>query len=493
MLVAGRGWMDHVPADEPTISCEPNAQAGYTLMSAAPVFVQDLRHEKRFVPQPIHLQHGVVSSVSVAISDGEKPVGVLGAYALHRRTFTADDGDFLLSIAGLIEGAIQNDRARQQVQLHLSLQEQHLRHEVALSTCAQSLLAATGADRLERAAEALLSATRATHIFVKRNVADPDLGISSTKVVEIEREEPFVSLTEEPEDTEQHLYATDACPVGSELDVPIFVEGERTGLIGFADTTAVREWTEDDLSLLTTAATMIGAFWEREIARERREQTIRTKDSFMASVSHELRTPLSAVLGFGQILQDDGGSLSMAERSELVETVVRQATDLTNIVNDLLVAAKTDTGTLQVAKVPVTLRAQTAQALEAFEHEQASHIVLTGEATRAMGDPHRVRQIVRNLVSNALRYGGGTIRVEMSADADTARVLVCDDGSPIPARDRDRIFEQYQRAHDVPELADSLGLGLAISRQLARRMDGDLTYRHEGGESIFELALPRAD
>jgi signal transduction histidine kinase len=69
-------------------------------------------------------------------------------------------------------------------------------------------------------------------------------------------------------------------------------------------------------------------------------------------------------------------------------------------------------------------------------------------------------------------------------------VLVCDDGAAIPKVDHERIFEPYQRAHDAPGLVDSLGLGLAISRQLARLMGGDITYRHEAGESIFEFTLP---
>jgi signal transduction histidine kinase len=521
ILVAGRGWADDVRVGETTVSCERKSQAGYTLMSTEPVLVEDLAHEERFSAPSLLVDHGVVSGMSVIIPDGDRPFGVLGVHTRRRRRFTPDDGDFLRSVANIIGGAIQSARARQQIQLHSILQERRLRYQAALSMCAQSLLSSTGDARLEHAVEALLTATEATYVFVERNVVDPELGFSSKNVVEIEhaetsetddeywdlvpwrrmptsqrhleRGEPFVFLPEELEGAEYELYAASPFPIKSELDIPIFVEGEWAGLIAFADKSAVREWTEEDLSLLTTAATMIGAFWEREIDRERREQVIRSKDDFLASVSHELRTPLTAVLGFGQILQDEAGSLSAEERSELVETVVRQATDLTNIVSDLLVAAKSDTGTLHVTQVPVNLRAQTAQALEAFEYEQVSHIALVGHSVRAAGDPHRVRQIVRNLISNALRYGGDTIRVEVSSDTTTANVLVCDNGSPIPARDRERIFEQYQRAHNAPGLAESLGLGLAISRQLARRMGGDLTYRHEGGEAIFELTLPKAD
>ena len=125
--------------------------------------------------------------------------------------------------------------------------------------------------------------------------------------------------------------------------------------------------------------------------------------------------------------------------------------------------------------------------------DQVSHISVTGEPARATGDPGRVRQIIRNLVSNALRYGGAEVRIEVSSDVDAAKVFVYDSGPSIPFEDRELIFEQYQRASNVVGPAESLGLGLSISRKLARYMSGDLTYRHENEESVFELSLPRAD
>lgn len=523
ILVAGRGWTDNVRVGETSIPCDRSSQAGYTLMSTKPVLVEDLASEERFSAPPLLVDHGVVSGMSVTIPDGERSFGVLGVHTDHRRRFTTDDGDFLRSMAHVIGGAVQSDRARQQIELHSITQEQRLRYQVALSTCAQSLLSATGDARLERAVEALLAATQANYVFVERNVTDPDLGFCSKNIVEVEqsdpsrdgsnseywdlvpwrrmpvsrhhleRGEPFVLYPDELEGVEHDLYAASPFPIKSELDIPIFTEGEWVGLVAFADKSTAREWTEEDISLLVTAAAMIGAFWEREIVRERLEQVIRSKDDFLASVSHELRTPLTAVLGFGQILHDEAGTLTDEERSELLETIVRQAADLTNIVNDLLVAARNDTGTLHVTLVPVTLRAQSAQALEAFEQEQVGNIALKGDFVRAIGDPHRVRQIIRNLVSNALRYGGSDIRIEVLQGTRTARIIVCDNGSPIPMKDRERIFEQYERAQNVPGSAESLGLGLAISRKLANRMGGDLTYRHEGGESIFELSLPKAD
>ncbi|MEA3511281.1 MAG: GAF domain-containing sensor histidine kinase [Actinomycetota bacterium] len=410
-----------------------------------------------------------------------------------------------------------------QQKLHRESAAQWLRYQTALSACARTLLSSTVDDRLEQATEALLEATQATSVFVRRNVTNSVSGLCSENALvteyaatpsdgadgehrdcvpwsrmpairrHLEAGEPFNLRLDQSSGSGGEACTASPTPATSELDVPIFVEGEWAGLIGFSDETTVREWNEQDLSLLTTVAAMIGSFWEREILEERLEQAISAKGDFLANVGHELRTPLASVLGFGQVLSEDAGTLSAEEHSELLGTIVRQAADLTNIVDDLLASAKNDTGTLHLTLVPVTLRAQAAQALEDFEQDQVGHISLAGGSARATGDPSRVRQIIRNLVSNALRYGGADVRIEVSSDADTAKVLVCDNGSAIPTADRERIFAQYQRASNVVGPAESLGLGLSISRRLAEHMGGDLTYRHDDGESIFELALPGAD
>jgi signal transduction histidine kinase len=104
-----------------------------------------------------------------------------------------------------------------------------------------------------------------------------------------------------------------------------------------------------------------------------------------------------------------------------------------------------------------------------------------------------VRQIVRNLATNAQRYGGDAIRVEMDRGNDRATLRVIDDGAGVPEDDRERIFEPYASAHGVAGHPGSIGLGLAISRKLARLMGGDLTYRYQDGESIFEFTLPVPD
>ncbi|MBK5268459.1 MAG: PAS domain S-box protein [Acidimicrobiia bacterium] len=233
-------------------------------------------------------------------------------------------------------------------------------------------------------------------------------------------------------------------------------------------------------------------FTEREQAREVLEASLRSKDQLIASISHELRTPLTAVVGFALVLQDAHSGLSGEERAEMIRTIADEGADLTNIVEDLLTAAKAEAGTLTVVHVPVDLRAQAAQVLETLHQQQTGRIELIGTGIRAIADPARVRQIIRNLISNALKYGGDTIEINVTGDQTTTRIAVTDNGPGIPPGQQERIFEAYQRAHHTPGLTASMGLGLTISRQLAHLMDGNLTYQHQIGQPTFELTLPKA-
>ena len=150
-------------------------------------------------------------------------------------------------------------------------------------------------------------------------------------------------------------------------------------------------------------------------------------------------------------------------------------------------------GTLTVARVSVDLRAQTAQVLETLEYDtNKSRIELTGPSVQARGDPARVRQIVRNLITNALRYGGDRIRTSVDNGGPSVRLIVSDNGPGVPPEQQELVFDPYHRAHARKGLTASVGLGLTVSRKLARLMDGDLTYRRENGETIFQLDLPKA-
>ena len=153
-------------------------------------------------------------------------------------------------------------------------------------------------------------------------------------------------------------------------------------------------------------------------------------------------------------------------------------------------AAGSETGGLSVVREDVDLRSQVDQVVAADPVLVARAVcVIAGEDAVATADGARVRQILRNLLGNASRYGGPTIEVGIERHNGSIRLWVADDGPGIAAGDRDRIFEPFERGHHLPGVPASVGLGLTVSRQLARAMGGELVYRDEG-RTCLELVLP---
>ena len=162
-------------------------------------------------------------------------------------------------------------------------------------------------------------------------------------------------------------------------------------------------------------------------------------------------------------------------------------------VEDLLTAAKAEMGRLKIARVPTNLRAQAAQVLESLDTQAIRHVELSGPNANCIGDPARVRQVVRNLLTNAHRYGGDPIWIQVSQGPSTGRVTVTDNGPGIPIEKVEQAFLPYHRSTPTEGLAAALGIGLPISRNLARLMHGDLTYEYVDGQARFELTLPLAE
>ena len=233
---------------------------------------------------------------------------------------------------------------------------------------------------------------------------------------------------------------------------------------------------------------------KHQMETERLEHLVRSKDEFVASVSHELRTPLAAVMGFAEILRDDLSDLSDGERGELTSTIAQQAYDLAGIVEDLLVAARAEIGSVHISRVVVDLGANCAQVVEVLPEVDRLRIQVDegAERVKAVADPVRVRQIIRNLVTNAIRYGGEQVYVEFVDGGAAALLTVRDNGSEIPPAERERIFLPYFSAHDRGSLPSAVGLGLTVSRQLAEMMGGRLDYGFSDGWSTFSLELPSA-
>lgn len=287
---------------------------------------------------------------------------------------------------------------------------------------------------------------------------------------------------------------------------PLLAGDRHTGAIVVADPLSeVGSFNQRDLKILETLAGRLGVSLENgrledslsEVTRlkERLEELVASKDQFIASVSHELRTPLTGIVGLAQELRLNRDLFGIEELDEFLGHIYEQSTEMGNIIEDLLIAARADIGTLVVK--PTTLRVAEALAPVLVSHTRKAgsktlDTVPRGESITVEADGLRLRQIVRNLLTNAVRYGGSKIWVEVASRGGMVEVSVVDDGEGVPAESIEEIFRPYGRAAGGQANPSSVGLGLSVSLQLARLMGGDLEYRRRGDQTLFVVSLPMA-
>ena len=214
------------------------------------------------------------------------------------------------------------------------------------------------------------------------------------------------------------------------------------------------------------------------------------KRDFLASVSHELRTPLAAVLGFATELADSWDGFDPEEARGLVRLIAKQSADISSIVDDLLTITRVESGTMSVYPKAVDAVEHLTPLVETLARETNREVDWTGNAI-VWADPTRLRQVIRNLLSNAFRYGGHRVSVDVKEEERVAHIEVRDSGGPIPANRVATMFEPFDHFDDGGRTPNSVGLGLAVARSLARMMDGDLVYVYEDSESVFRLTLRR--
>jgi len=236
-------------------------------------------------------------------------------------------------------------------------------------------------------------------------------------------------------------------------------------------------------------------------ALELAEHASQVKDRFLASMSHELRTPLNAVVSYCDLLEDDVfGSLNDRQRRALQRTHAA-AEHLTQLVNDVLDVARADSGGLSVRRDAIDVAAiarASAELVEPQARRKNLRLVTdrASSALAAIGDPKRCRQILVNLLANAVKFSpaGSEVRMSWGKARDTRRVFirVVDSGIGIAEEHQERIFDAFaQITNDVTRNTVGSGLGLTISRRLARAMEGDIEVRSRMGDgAAFTLWLP---
>lgn len=255
------------------------------------------------------------------------------------------------------------------------------------------------------------------------------------------------------------------------------------------------------LGMFLLPAAVIVVYWwiTRRQVRERRirmeaeldaaRELNQAKDRFIAALSHELRTPLTGIYGFSQVL----GELCEHDpaKLELVDLISSESAELSRMVEDVLVAARADAGAIEFSISDVDPEVEIETVVQGFRGSHKSvEIDCAGHMVRA--DRLRLRQIIRNLVANAVKHGGDHIRIESRANEGMVEIAVSDDGPGIAPDMRDRLFDRFTHDGEEALLAGSVGLGLAIARSLARKMRGDVIYDDTAPSTTFCLALPSA-
>jgi signal transduction histidine kinase len=262
---------------------------------------------------------------------------------------------------------------------------------------------------------------------------------------------------------------------------------------------------------LTTVATQLSLALERDrlLATEREtaeamteqnerlRELDRMKDSFVSSVSHELRTPLTSMVGYLEILRDgEVGDLNEDQR-RYVEIVDRNCHRLNDLIGDILVTARFDSGQFSLQRGPVDLSALVAAHVESIRATARSKgvevvVVVEEDPPPIHADQMRLGQLLDNLLSNAVKFtpDGGTVRVTIATRGDMARIEVSDTGVGIPADELDQLFARFFRASTAHSVAGT-GLGLSIAKAITEAHGGTIAVRSEVGVgTTFVVDLP---
>ncbi len=241
---------------------------------------------------------------------------------------------------------------------------------------------------------------------------------------------------------------------------------------------------------------------ELALAKEQAEQSNRFKSSFLANMSHELRTPLNAIIGFAELLYDGHVRPEAPQHKEFLGDILSSGRHLLQLINDVLDLSKVEAGKLLFQPEPVALEPFVAEVIVAFRTAAADkHIRIDITVDTTLGqieiDPARLKQILYNYVSNALKFTppGGRIAVRAQPEADRAfRLEVEDSGIGIGAEEINRLFAEFEQLDaGAAKKHAGTGLGLALTKRLVEAQGGSVGVRSlPGSGSIFHAVLPRS-
>ena len=517
----------------------------YALPLDRPLIINDTRADPvyRVIPTVQSLGVAAYAGIPMVNSDGHA-IGSFCAVDFQPRQWKETDVEVLVELAASAMREIElrteiAERVRaEEERVHLLERERHARGEAerraveeeALRHAAEAVSASfTVEETSRRIAESALTATRADAAFVERIDAarneveviatagelTPTLGSrgaypgSYTELV-LERMEPELIPEINSADRSLPSYLAEQCGNCSALVVPLLDAGEPIGALillrrlerwSFREDEIARARTFGDLAAL--AFRKIHLLEDAERRRSEIEQITESRARLVRGFSHDLKNPLGAADGHAALLEDGIlGDLSPRQKDSVtrIRASIRAALHL---IDDLLELARAEAGQVEVQNAAIDVR-EVVQNVAGEYRAQAEAAGLSMEAEWpeefpiVSSDPSRVRQILGNLISNAVKYnrqdGQVTVRVALRErdgipEEQWIAVDVADTGPGIPADKQHLLFQEFSRLE--PGTKRGVGLGLAISQKLAGALGGQITLQSETGEgSTFTLWLP---
>jgi signal transduction histidine kinase/ActR/RegA family two-component response regulator len=267
-------------------------------------------------------------------------------------------------------------------------------------------------------------------------------------------------------------------------------------------------FTEETLDMLETFASQSAlALLNAQLFRELKEQSVelelasRHKSEFLASMSHELRTPLNAVLGFSEVLLEQMFGEINERQEEYLRDIHGSGQHLLELLNEILDLSKVEAGRMELEYSSFDLRALLDGAAAMLRERAAVHgielvIEVADAPDRVYSDELRLKQVLLNLMTNAVKFtgDGGSVRVRAAREGSEIVITVTDTGIGVPEEDRERIFESFQQGGRGSSREEGTGLGLTLSRRIVGLRGGRMWLDTEVGRgSTFGFSLPAQD
>lgn len=309
-----------------------------------------------------------------------------------------------------------------------------------------------------------------------------------------------------PEVTEEQLrkdgVAQDYVRVITQLGVrsvicaPLIARGEPLGALTFVR--SERRYEEEDLPCAGELASHAGLAIDNSRLFEQAQESSRAKSTFISVMSHEFRTPLTTIVGYTELLTSElGGPLTDKQRDQLAR-IRASAWHLTGVIDEILTFSRAEAGRERVQRVAVDLADLTPRVTSLFEPAATAkdltvHVELPPEPLVVNTDAQKVRQILFNLVSNAVKFTErGDVWVRLRRDDQRVVLEVQDTGVGIASEHREKIFESFWQVESgATRTASGTGLGLTITRRLAQLLGGNVELDSEPGVgSLFSVTLP---